>query len=203
MQYNIRKRKRFDKSFSWNKKLTPGAGWSNYVKGVVAQYVDDCGGSIGFDAAIYSSVPLGGGLSSSASLEVCTATLIQSLYNLKTSKTERALRCQKAEHTFPKVPCGIMDQFICSHGELGYALLIDCRSPFPTKSVPFDDPGVSLVIANTNKKHVLEGSPYKDRVRQCKEAVAAIQKKHPEVKFLRDCTMEMLDEAKKMELWMI
>ena len=82
-----------------------------------------------FDAVILSSVPLGGGVSSSASLEVATYTFLDQLDpSQETSDLkEKALACQKAEHEFPKMPCGIMDQFISFMGKEGHALLIDCR----------------------------------------------------------------------------
>ena len=67
-----------------------------------------------------------------------------------------------------------MDQFISSCGKEGNVLLIDCRPPFATTDVPLDDPNVSLVVANTNKKHKLSGSEYPERVNHCKEAAAAL-----------------------------
>lgn len=83
-----------------------------------------------FDAVIVSSVPLGGGVSSSASIEVATYTYLEQLtggINNNISKKDKALACQKAEHEFAGMPCGIMDQFISMMGEEGHALLIDCR----------------------------------------------------------------------------
>ncbi len=92
--------------------------WANYVKGVLANFhgkVDK-----GFKAAIVSSVPLGGGLSSSASLEVAFYTFLEALTGDKCgSDVEKALACQKAEHDFAKMPCGIMDQFISVMGKEG------------------------------------------------------------------------------------
>lgn len=83
----------------------------------------------GFDCVIVTSVPLGGGVSSSASLEVGTYTFLDKLTGVENgiSKTEKALACQKAEHVFAGAPCGIMDQFISIMGEENHALLIDCR----------------------------------------------------------------------------
>lgn len=106
--------------------LVPGKpSWANYVKGVIANFP---GQIPTFDAMIASSVPLGGGLSSSASLEVATYTFLEQL----TGKEEKdlkakALACQKAEHEFANMPCGIMDQFISVMGKKGSALLLDCR----------------------------------------------------------------------------
>lgn len=81
-----------------------------------------------FKAAIATSVPLGGGLSSSASLEVAMYTFLEQLCNSEQKDLKaKALACQKAEHDFAGMPCGIMDQFISVMGKKGNALLLDCR----------------------------------------------------------------------------
>jgi len=113
--------------------LMPGdETWAKYVKGVVNKYckeIHQVGQVTGFEIAFASDVPLGGSLSSSASLEVCTAAAREQLYGITTvSKVDRALRCVEAEHEYAHVPCGIMDKFISSCAEEGFALLIDCRS---------------------------------------------------------------------------
>ena len=77
--------------------------------------------------AISTTVPLGGGLSSSASLEVVTFTLLQALFPCEVSDKDKALVCQQAEHKFANMPCGIMDQFISTMGAKDHALLIDCE----------------------------------------------------------------------------
>ena len=106
--------------------LVPGKpSWANYVKGVIANFQ---GKVPAFDAMIASSVPLGGGLSSSASLEVATYTFLEQLTGKKEKDLKaKALACQKAEHEFANMPCGVMDQFISVMGKKGSALLLDCR----------------------------------------------------------------------------
>jgi galactokinase len=154
--------------------------WANYVKGVIAQYLVDLpGGVASFDLAIASDVPLGGGLSSSASLEIAIATFLEVAYGLRIDPKVRALRCQKCEHDFAGVPCGIMDQMVSSCGQSGHALLIDCIPPFTTQLVPLNDPSVVFVVANSNVKHKLEGSEYPTRVRECRSAAVAIRKRFP------------------------
>ena len=77
---------------------------------------------------VHNTIPLGGGLSSSASLEVAVYSFLEALTGTKSgSPKEKALACQKAEHDFAKMPCGIMDQFISVMGEAGAAVMIDCR----------------------------------------------------------------------------
>ena len=170
--------------------------WYEYIKGVVAEYIKAHNlPKVGFQIACYSTVPLGGGLSSSASLEVAVATFIEEIYGLPHEGVSRALLCQSAEHEFAHVPCGIMDQFISSCGKKDHALLIDCRSK-ETELVPLVDPEVSIVICNSNCKHSLTGSEYPERVAACKKVAETIAELHPEVKALRDCTTDMLDEVK-------
>ncbi|TMW59258.1 hypothetical protein Poli38472_004327 [Pythium oligandrum] len=174
--------------------------WANYVKGVTATYLEHTKrAALPVRAAIASNVPVGGGLSSSAAVEVAFATFLEAVYDIKDiSKKQKALLCQKAEHTYCNVPCGIMDQFISTCGQRGAALLIDCRTKEATP-VEFHDPDVVIVVSNSNVQHELSGSEYKDRVQQCKDAVKGLQTKYPEVTHLRDATMEQL-EAVRAEL---
>lgn len=142
--------------------LEPGTPkWANYVKGVVAHF--HCRAICGFDATVVTSVPLGGGVSSSASLEVAVYTFLEALTrNRASSLQEKALACQKAEHTFAGMPCGIMDQFISVMGQEGSAIMIDCRS-LEVQNVKLDDPNVAVLITNSNVKHELTGSEYPTR----------------------------------------
>ena len=173
--------------------------WADYVKGTIAQYLPDLPQNVVLDMVIVTNVPLGAGLSSSAALEVAVATFLETLYNVTTvTGVEKALRCQKAEHTWADTPCGIMDQYISAMGQDGNLLLIDCRSR-EYQLVPFGGGGGSvpvLMVTNSLVKHALSDSEYPDRVRQCREAVEIISKKYPQVKELRDATMEMVEEAK-------
>lgn len=144
------------------KKLTPGVPkWANYVKGVVSVFNDTVTTVPGFNAVILSSVPMGSGLSSSAALEVATYTFLESITDEKTLKlTEKALACQKAEHTFAGVPCGIMDQYVSVMGEEGSALLIDCKT-HEARHIPLgDDHHFLFLLINSNVHHELSSSEY-------------------------------------------
>ncbi|KAK5895561.1 hypothetical protein CgunFtcFv8_009245 [Champsocephalus gunnari] len=168
--------------------LAPGLPrWANYVKGVIEHY--RAPPVTGFRAVIASSVPLGGGLSSSASLEVAFYTFLQQLQPDDGDKVSKAVACQQAEHSHAGVPCGIMDQFVSVLGREGHALLIDCRSLEATL-VPLADPGLIILITNSNVKHSLSGSEYPLRRRRCEEAASAMGKSS-----LRDATMKDLEEA--------
>ncbi|KAH3862248.1 galactokinase-like [Dreissena polymorpha] len=171
--------------------LKPGLPkWVNYVKGVVANYK---GAVPGFDCVLASSVPLGGGVSSSASLEVGTYIFLDQLNGAGengVSRKEKALACQKAEHVFAGAPCGIMDQFISIMGEEKHALLIDCRS-LESTLVPLEDPDVVVLVTNSNVKHNIEASEYSTRRRQCENGAKTLG-----VKSLRDANMELLQDQK-------
>ena len=113
--------------------------WSNYIRGVLAGFQQRGAKIPALDVAFMSTVPLGGGLSSSAALEVCTATLMEAATGKGIDPVEKALIAQTAEHEFAGVPCGIMDQFISALGREGHLLLLDCRTR-KTELVPMDDP---------------------------------------------------------------
>jgi len=164
--------------------------WSSYVQGTM-QYAFEAGFKAKpFQAVINSDVPLGGGLSSSASLEVAVATLIEAMTGQRFDPVQKALICQKAEHHYAKMPCGIMDQLIAVLGQAGHAMLLDCRSKQP-KMIPMDDPQVSVLIVNSNVKHELTGSEYPDRRRQCEKAAKLLG-----VPMLRDATLPQLEAAR-------
>jgi galactokinase len=164
--------------------------WSNYIRGVIAGYLSRDINPGGLDVLLHSTVPLGGGLSSSAALEVCTATLIEAVTGRKLDAVEKALLCQKAEHEFAGVPCGIMDQFISVMGRENHLLLLDCRSR-KTEHVPMNDPSVTVLIVNTNVKHDLAGSEYHARREQCETAAKILG-----VPSLRNATPDALEDSR-------
>ena len=138
--------------------------WANYVKGVIANFHGDLNGN--FDTVIVSSVPSGGGVSSSAALEVAFYTFLEALYQSPAPSLQaKALACQKAEHDFAGMPCGIMDQFISTMGKEGSAVMIDCQNQEVTQ-VPIATNDVTFFIANSNVKHELTGSEYPTRFKK-------------------------------------
>jgi galactokinase len=164
------------------------APWARYVYGVLVGCRERGMDWPTLDVWIDSTVPLGGGLSSSAALEVATATLLEAVSGSRLDPIAKALLCQQAEHEYAGVPCGIMDQFTSVLGQAGHLLLLDCRST-EVRMVPLADPDIEVLIVNSNVKHELTGGEYAQRRSQCEAAARALG-----VASLRDATLEMLTE---------
>ncbi len=164
--------------------------WSDYPLGVLAILAGEGHAIPAFSMSLWGDVPLSSGLSSSASLEVATAVAVTSLLGVKYSGAKLARMCQRAENEFVGANCGIMDQFISANGAENHALLLDCRDlSFKLAPIPAD---VALVIANTMVKHSVAGGEYTSRRAEVEEAAAVIGRHRPEVKFLRDATLDDL-----------
>jgi galactokinase len=161
--------------------------WPNYVAGVIAGCSARNLRPSGFNAVIESDVPVGGGLSSSAAIEVATATLVEGVTGSTLDPIAKALLCQKAEHDYAGVPCGIMDQFASVMCRLDHLMLLDCRSQ-EIDHIPFLDPNVTVLIINTNVKHELSGGEYAERRAQCESAARKLG-----VASLRDATPDDLE----------
>ncbi len=144
--------------------------WLNYLRGVLAQFEKKSIKCPGFDLVLESDIPMGGGLSSSAALEVVFATIVESLLDLKMDGMEKALLCQRAEHEYAGVPCGIMDQAAVALCERSSFLKLDCRD-LSFDQVPFDDSHVSILVVDTKVKHSLADGAYAKRRRSCENAL--------------------------------
>lgn len=162
--------------------------WSNYLRAMTSLIVSKGHKVEGVDVAITGDIPLGSGLSSSASLEVTFGNLISSISGLNIPLQEIALTGQACE-ALNGCKCGIMDQTIVACGTADHALLIDCRS-LELKQIKVPTT-LDILIVNSNVKHALVGGEYNERREQCENAARILG-----VKALRDATMEMLDAHK-------
>jgi galactokinase len=166
--------------------------WPNYVLGVVDQ-LQKAGFTLsGFNAVLAGDVPLGAGLSSSAAVECATAFALNTLYNLGLNRKSMVLFSQKAENEFVGVQCGIMDQFASMFGKKEQVIRLDCRS-LEFEYIPFKTDDIQIVLFDTGIKHSLASSEYNLRRQECEEGVHVMQKKYPQVKSLRDATMNMVN----------
>lgn len=161
----------------------PLPGWARYVLGVVAELSRKGIALNGFDAVVDGDVPLGGGMSSSAALEVATAYAC-ALFSADQfsigsegatlTPMQVAAICQRAEQIASGVQCGILDQAASCLGQPEKAVLLDCRS-LEYRYLPFHAPGLSLVVIDTGVRRELAASAYNERRRQCEEAATLLR----------------------------
>jgi len=163
--------------------------WSDYIAGVASQLEMRKVRLPGADLLLFSDVPVGSGLSSSAALEISSALAFLSLTDDQLAGEELARLGQAAENRFVGMNCGIMDQFIAVHGARDHALFLDCRS-LEFQLVPLPSDHCRIVVCNTMVKHELGASEYNTRRRECEEGVHHMQKQWSTVKALRDLTLE-------------
>jgi galactokinase len=171
--------------------------WANYPKGIVKTFRDE-GLNIdkGLDIMFFGNIPNGAGLSSSASIELVTSVAIRTLFQLDVDMLSMVKLSQKSENKFNGVNCGIMDQFACGMGRKDHAMLLNTTT-LGYKYVPVNMEGVSIVIANTNKRRGLADSKYNERRSQCEVALSALQQKL-QILSLGDLTEEEFEENKHL-----
>lgn len=168
-------------------------GWPNYLLGVIDQ-LQKAGQNIkGFDCVVEGDVPTGAGMSSSAALECATIFALNDLFRLGLDKLTMVKLAQKAENRFVGVQSGIMDQFASMFGKKDHVIKLDCRS-LEYEYERFEMQDFKIVLFDTGVKHSLASSAYNIRRQECEEGVRLVQQYHPEVKSLRDATVEMLDK---------
>jgi len=186
-------------------------GWARYVLGVITELVKVGVKLNAFDAVLLGDVPVGGGMSSSAALEVATAqacalfsdgrfTIGDEQTTLKSM--EVAALCQRAEQVASGVQCGILDQAASCLGRPEQATLLDCRS-LEYRYLPFNAPDIALMVIDTTVRRELASSAYNERRKQCEEATRifhdVIIQHEPEneaarsIRALRDISQEQLN----------
>ncbi|WP_199139579.1 galactokinase [Pedobacter sp. ASV12] len=152
-----------------------GGEWYNYPLGIINELQDqDWKLTTGLDLLYYGNIPIGSGLSSSASIEVLTAYALNDYYQLGHDKLELVKLSKKVENEFIGVNSGIMDQFAIAFGEANKALVLNCDT-LKYKVVDCQLGDYILAIINTNKTRELSESKYNERVAECQEALKALQ----------------------------
>jgi galactokinase len=173
----------------------PSGDWSDYVLGV-ALMLEGSGRTLsGADLIIWSDVPIGAGLSSSAALEVSCAHALLTESGLPFDPIEIAQLCQRAENDFVGMRCGVMDQYISCCGVAGHALLIDCRS-LESRHVAIA-PNLRLLIANSRVRHQHAGGEYNLRREACEEGVRLLSRYLGPIRALRDVTPKQLESKRR------
>ena len=174
----------------------PRKHWSDFIRGV-ASVLQNAGYTLaGVNLVIHGEVPLGAGLSSSASLEVATALAFAALSRVHVPRLELAKLCQNAEHEYVGTLCGIMDQFVAVFGTAGHALMLDCRSlEYQLLAIPQD---LRLVVCNSMVRHELASGEYNLRRADCEDGVKLLQPHLPGIRALRDVRVADLETWKEV-----
>ena len=173
-----------------------GKGWFNYPLGVINELFYLGNELSGMDLLFKGDLPVGAGLSSSASIEMAMAFAAREIFGLNASLTELALLCKKVENEFIGVNSGIMDQFAVAKGEKGKAILLDCDD-LKHEYLPFDTGEYVLAIINSRKERKLSESKYNERFAECGRALKLL-KKEVEVTHLCELSPEQFEEHRSL-----
>ncbi len=172
--------------------------WPNYLQGTIEQFLKAGYRIGGFNCVFGGNIPIGAGMSSSAAIEGGLAFAMNAMFGLAIDDITLVKLAQKAENEFVGVRCGIMDQFINIHGREKKVLKLDCRS-LEFAYYPFERDDLRIVVSDTMVRRELAGSEYNVRRQQCEEGVGVLKKYNPNIRGLRDVTLELL-EAHRSEL---
>jgi galactokinase len=163
----------------------PQRTWIDYVQGVTWALRDHALGMSGFELVVTSTVPIGKGLASSASLEVAVARALNTAFALGLTDLDIALLCHRAETVFVGAPVGVMDQMVCSLGSRAHALFLDAAT-LQAEQIPLPA-HVEVGVVDSGLSHSHASGEYRTRRRECEEAAALLK-----VRWLRDLTLDDL-----------
>ncbi|MBL18492.1 MAG: galactokinase [Flavobacteriaceae bacterium] len=185
-------------TFDINKPLQiSNTHWENYVLGVVDGVVKARPNQLGsFDCVISSELPIGVGISSSAALECGVAKGLNDLFDLRLSDLELIEISRMAEHNFVGTKCGVMDQFAVTMGKRKKLLLLNCET-LEYKLIDAEFAPYKILLLNTKVSHNLATSEYNTRREECEQALAVIQKDHPQYPFLAYVPESVIETYKK------
>jgi galactokinase len=173
-----------------------GRTWFNYPLGMINEIVQEGHSISGLDMLFYGDLPIGAGLSSSASIEVLTGFALNKMFGLKISNKDLALMGKKTENQFIGVNSGIMDQFAVVMGKKEKAILLDCDT-LEYEYLPFETGEHVLAIINSNKQRTLADSKYNERFAECGKALKAL-KKELNVTHLCDIDLKTFEEHRRL-----
>jgi galactokinase len=192
-------RSRFDEPAAFDLDRLPAqrrGGWTDYVRGVLIELRDAgvmlCGG----DVKIAGTVPIGAGLSSSASVEIAFALAMIRLAGTRMDPLDLARLAQRVENEHVGARSGIMDQYAVLFARAGYAVFLDTRT-LQSQLIEIP-PGLAIVVCNTMVRHDLAAGEYNERRRECEQAVRDLQARYPAIRALRDVTLDQLQSARSV-----
>ena len=167
----------FNERFSVNiQEIRKNEGWKNYVLGVVNELLMLDKPIKGFDCVLAGDIPIGSGMSSSAAAEGGLAFALNEIFNFGLDRVQLALLCQRAEHNYPGVKCGIMDMYASLNGKKDHVLLLDCKN-ITHEYFPLELRGYKIVLLNSKVHHSLAGGEYNKRRQSCEEGLAILKNK--------------------------
>jgi galactokinase len=165
----------YDETFSVSiNDIKRESGWKNYLLGVLNEFLLLNKPVKGFDCAFAADIPVGAGMSSSAAVEAGLAFALNDIFDLGMNRTELALLCQRAEHNYPGVQCGIMDMYASLHGKKDHVLLLDCKS-ITHEYFPLKPNGHNIVLLNSKVHHSLASGEYNVRRLNCEQGLAILK----------------------------
>jgi galactokinase len=173
-----------------------GENWFNFPIGVIDRFIKDGHQLKGLDMLFYGDIPIGSGLSSSASIEVVTSYALNDLFNAGYSKLDLVKLSKYVENNFIGVNSGIMDQFAVAFGEKNKALMLNCDT-LDYQAVDSNLGDYVLAIINTNKPRKLAESKYNERVQECQAALAALQQQL-DIKYLCEIDSATFEQYKHL-----
>jgi galactokinase len=177
--------------------ITKAEGWKNYVLSVVNEFLLLGKTVNGFNCVFGGDIPRGSGMSSSAAVEGGLAFALNNIFNFELSRKELALLCQRAEHNYPGVKCGIMDMYANLNGKENHVILLDCES-ITHEYFPLALNGYKVVLLNSKVHHSLAAGEYNVRRRCCEEGLSILKKQKGIQSFREIAGTDTVDELKKI-----
>ncbi|NJO24844.1 MAG: galactokinase [Bacteroidia bacterium] len=175
----------FNEAFSTTiNNFSKSEGWKNYLLSVLKEFELLSKSIGGFDCVFGGDIPVGSGMSSSAAVEGGLAFAVNDIFNLQLNRKALALLCQRAEHNYPNVKCGIMDMYASLNGKQNHVILLDCET-VTHEYFPFDFEDYQIVLINSKVQHSLASGEYNLRRKNCETGIS-ILKQEPGVLTFRD-----------------
>ncbi|MCB0668038.1 MAG: galactokinase [Saprospiraceae bacterium] len=169
--------------------------WVNYIYGSICEWQHHNPDKMGIDLVFSGDIPTGAGLSSSAALEAAVALAIGKLWNVSMTQKELALHCQKVEHEYVGVKCGIMDQYASIFGGVDQAILLDCLS-ITHQYLPLEMGEYVFLLCDTGVTHSLAASGYNDRRASCEVVINKLKSEIAGINNWRDVTLSVLENVR-------